>query len=100
MANKVGTKGQVVIDKAIRDELGIEPGWRALQLLVDDHVEIRFIPPDHNRSLAGILAPHIKRRAAEDDVDLRQAREEAWKLHVLDEWGPGGNESSATDEDE
>lgn len=26
MANKVGTKGQIVIEKAIRDELGVEPG--------------------------------------------------------------------------
>ena len=42
MANKVGTKGQIVIDKRIRDSLGIEPGWIALQTLVDDHVEIYF----------------------------------------------------------
>ena len=51
MANKVGTKGQVVIDKQIRDRLGIGPGWMALQRLVDDHVEIYFIEPEHNRSL-------------------------------------------------
>jgi AbrB family looped-hinge helix DNA binding protein len=31
MATKVGAKGQVVIEKAIRDSLGIEPGSLAIQ---------------------------------------------------------------------
>jgi len=60
MRNKVGLKGQVVIEKAIRDRLGIEPGWRTVRFFVDGYVEIHFIPPDHNRSLAGCLAPYIK----------------------------------------
>ena len=30
MPNKVGAKGQVVIEKEIRDELGVEPGLRSL----------------------------------------------------------------------
>jgi hypothetical protein len=51
----VGPKGQVVIEKKIRDELGAEPGWLTIQRLVDDHVEIYFIQPEHNRSLQGIL---------------------------------------------
>ena len=34
--HKVGSKGQVVIAKEIRDELGIQPGWLALQRVVDD----------------------------------------------------------------
>ena len=54
----VGPKGQVVIEKEIRDKLGVEPGWLAIQQLVEDHVEISFIPPEHNRSLAGILASY------------------------------------------
>ena len=58
LANKVGEKGQVVIDKAIRDRLGIGPGWLAIQRIVDNHVEIYFVTPEHNRSLAGSLAPN------------------------------------------
>jgi len=45
LANKVGEKGQVVIDKTIRDRLGIGPGWLAIQRLVDNHVEIYFVGP-------------------------------------------------------
>lgn len=55
MTHIVGAKGQVVIAKEIRDKLGIHPGWRAIQSVVADHVEIRFLPPEHDRSLAGIL---------------------------------------------
>ncbi len=49
----VGQKGQVVIEKALRDALGIEPGYIAVQRIVDDHVELFFYPPEHNRSLKG-----------------------------------------------
>ncbi|MFN3650460.1 MAG: AbrB/MazE/SpoVT family DNA-binding domain-containing protein [Armatimonadota bacterium] len=62
MASLVGTKGQVVIDGAIRRQLGIEAGWRAIQQLVGDRVLIEFIPPPHEESLCGILAPHATRK--------------------------------------
>jgi hypothetical protein len=29
MSSKVGTEGQVVIEKRIRDGLGVKPGWQA-----------------------------------------------------------------------
>lgn len=67
MAHLVGPKGQVVIEKQIRDRLGVEPGWQAVQLLVDNHVRIFFIPPEHNRSLFGILKPHIKHPAPPEE---------------------------------
>ena len=53
MPNVVGQKGQVVITKEIRDKLGVEPGWWALQSIVNGHLEIHFVPPEHNRSLLG-----------------------------------------------
>jgi len=81
VANRVGSKGQVVIEKEIRDELGIEPGWRALQMLVDGHVEIYFIPPPHNDSLAGILAPYTDARIPDDDA-FHEATEWAWSEHA------------------
>ena len=79
MANVVGTKGQVVINKEIRQKLGIEPGWLALQRIVDDHVVIDFVPPEHNRSLMGILAPHVKISIA-PGKEWDEARELAWEI--------------------
>jgi AbrB family looped-hinge helix DNA binding protein len=75
-AYTVGSKGQVVIAKEIRDRLGIEPGWTAIEEVVGDHVEIYFLPPPHDRSLAGMLAPYIKRRIG--DLDWNDVREAAW----------------------
>lgn len=74
MANTVGTEGQVVIEEEIRDALGIEPGWTAIQQLVDGHVQIYFIPPPHNESLAGILAPYTDVRIPDEDA-LHEASE-------------------------
>ena len=60
MAHVVGQKGQIVIAKEIRDALGVEPGWMALQSIVDGHVEIHFVPPEHDRSLLGSLAKYTE----------------------------------------
>ena len=91
MANVVGTKGQVVINKEIRQKLGIEPGWLALQRIVDDHVEIHFLPPEHNRSLAGSLKEHIKPGVAEG-LSWQEIRELAWSEAVKD-WESGKGDS-------
>jgi AbrB family looped-hinge helix DNA binding protein len=69
MANRVGPKGQVVIEKEIRDKLGIGPGSVAIQRLVDDHVEIYFLPPRHNRSLLGAARPFVKRWPRHVEID-------------------------------
>ena len=74
---KVGEKGQVVIGKGIRVHFGIEPGWIAIQRVVDDHVEMRFVPPEHNRSLKGRLASYVESPLSADE--LREATEEAWQ---------------------
>ena len=47
MPNVVGQKGQVVISKKIRDELGVKPGWWALQSIVDGQIDggaLRYEP--------------------------------------------------------
>ncbi|HLQ32097.1 MAG TPA: AbrB/MazE/SpoVT family DNA-binding domain-containing protein [Chloroflexota bacterium] len=74
-ATKVGPKGQVVITKEIRDQLGIRPGSLAVQRIVDGHVELYFIER-HRRSLKGILASYVKRSLSEDE--FHQAAEDAW----------------------
>ena len=77
MRSTVGPKGQVVIAKAIRERLGIAPGWVAVQRLVGDHVEIRFAPPLRERSLKGSLAQHVRRSVPPDAWD--EARAAAWE---------------------
>src|SRR5438874_2309134 len=70
MAELIGPEGQVVIEQEIRERLGVEPGWQALQLLAGDHVKIYFVPPEHNRSLFGAAKPFIRREPlSEEDSD-------------------------------
>lgn len=78
MANKVGVRGQVVISKENRDLLGIKPGWLAIEYLVDDHLEVYFVPPEHDRSLKASLSSHVKVKIAPGE-DWDRAREGAWK---------------------
>ena len=51
MTHRVGPKGQVVIPKELRDELGIEPGDEVSFWRHDDHVAVR--PASHRRPLRG-----------------------------------------------
>ena len=76
MAHRIGPKGQVVIAKEIRDELGIGPGWETIQRVVDGRVELSFIPPEHNRSLLGVLSVYANPAAA--SLDWREVKEAAW----------------------
>ena len=64
MPTLVGSKGQVVIEREIRNRLGIRPGAVAIQTIVGDRVEIRFVPPAHSESLFGVLSSHLSRGAA------------------------------------
>lgn len=77
MSHIVGAKGQVVIEKEIRERLGVEAGWRALQLLAGDHVEIRFVPREHARSVAGCLSSYVKHSLPASET-LKQTRAAAW----------------------
>ena len=90
MANVLGAKGQVVIEKAIRESLGIEAGYVAVQRLVGDHVEIQFYPPEHDRSLRGALA-----RAGQPVLtseELAAARVAVWNAAAQAEWDAGAEE--------
>jgi bifunctional DNA-binding transcriptional regulator/antitoxin component of YhaV-PrlF toxin-antitoxin module len=77
MAYLVGPKGQIVVAKELRERLGVKPGWIALQRLVGDHIEVRFVPPEHDATLKGSLARHIRAHVAPERWDA--AREGAWQ---------------------
>jgi bifunctional DNA-binding transcriptional regulator/antitoxin component of YhaV-PrlF toxin-antitoxin module len=82
----VGPKGQIVIAKDIRERLGVEPGWIALQVLVDDRVEVFFVPPEHKLSLRGSLLQHTRKRVpAEDWPDARRT---AWEQAAEERMSP------------
>lgn len=88
MAHVVGPKGQIVIAKEIRDRLGVEPGWVALQRLAGDHVEVYFVPPEHKKSLKGSLAEHVKVCVAPGQ-EWNKARDMAWEKAAKGKIGAG-----------
>jgi bifunctional DNA-binding transcriptional regulator/antitoxin component of YhaV-PrlF toxin-antitoxin module len=86
---KVSKRFQVVIERAARKKLGIHPGWVAVQTVVGDHLEMRFLPPEHNRSLAGSLNSYA-RGPVEDYATEKGA---GWLGHVEAEWSTGARTS-------
>jgi AbrB family looped-hinge helix DNA binding protein len=72
VGHRVGQKGQVVIEKAIRDKLGIEPGSETIQRVVDGHVELHFRRPGHKRSLFGAARPFIKRWPTPEELEDKE----------------------------
>ena len=77
MTSRVGDRGQITIEKAIREELGIYAGDEAVQRVEDGRIVIEVVPGRHRRSLAGSLKDRIGRRPADESWEaLRQA---AWE---------------------
>ncbi len=85
VASIVGTKGQVVIEKAIREALSLKPGDIAVQRLAGDHVEITFVESEHDRSLRGILSAAARRPVPVEAWP--KVREEAWRQAAADQNG-------------
>jgi AbrB family looped-hinge helix DNA binding protein len=77
MTSRVGERGQITIEKAIREELGIYAGDEAVQRVEDGRIVIEVVPGRHRRSLAGSLKERVGRRPEDESWDtLRQA---AWE---------------------
>jgi AbrB family looped-hinge helix DNA binding protein len=55
MANVVGDRFQITIDKLVRDELGVRPGDLAIERVEDGRLVVSFVPRPHRDSLLGIL---------------------------------------------
>ena len=75
MMTTIGPEGTITIDKKIRDQLGVEPGWEVVQLLRDGVLEIHFLPPARVGVAAGILGPVANAPWVEDEDALHEATE-------------------------
>ena len=73
---RVGERGQITIEKSIRERLGVKPKDIAVQEIVDGRVVIHFLPAPHRRSLKGILKPR-PRKPIKDWREAQEAIEDA-----------------------
>ena len=76
MGSKVGERGQITIEKAIREELAIYAGDETVQRVEDGRIVIEVVPGRHRRSLAGQLRDKVGRRP--DDESWDRLRAAAW----------------------
>lgn len=76
MTSTVGERGQVTIEKAIREELGVYAGDLAVQRVEGRRVVIEFVPAPHRRSLAGALRDKVRPVADDESWDVVRERAE------------------------
>jgi AbrB family looped-hinge helix DNA binding protein len=77
MTSRVGERGQITIEKAIREQLGIYAGDETAQRVEDGRIVIEVIPGRHRRSLAGVLGSRATRTPPDESWgELRRA---AWE---------------------
>ena len=76
MTSRVGDRGQITIEKAIREELAIYAGDETVQRVEDGRIVIEVIPGRHRRSLAGSLKEKVRRQPS--DESWAAIRDAAW----------------------
>jgi bifunctional DNA-binding transcriptional regulator/antitoxin component of YhaV-PrlF toxin-antitoxin module len=78
LPSRVGERGQVTIEKAIREHFGVYAGDQAIQRIEGERVVIEFVPGPHRRSLAGSLRAKVTRRPKDERwSSLREAAAES-----------------------
>ena len=77
MTSQVSERGQITIDRAVRKQLGIQPGMVAYQEVVDGQLQIVFLPAPHRDSLFGVLHQAGEAAKVLTGEDLEQAVMEA-----------------------
>ena len=75
MANVVGERFQITIDKKIREQLGVRPGDRAIERVEGGRMVVYFMPKPHRDSLLGIL----KKPDMKPITDWQAVKEKAWE---------------------
>lgn len=76
MANVVGERYQITIDKVVRRKLGIKPGDLAVERVEDGRLVVDFVPRPHRDSLYGIF----HRPDTEPITDWQAAKDRAWAM--------------------
>ena len=95
MANVVGERFQITIDKQIRRTLGVKPGDLAVERVEDGRLVVEFIPAPHRESLYGIF-----RRPGQPVIDDWDAvRERVWEMRVAEILDGSGLKPTPSDED-
>ena len=86
LGTSVGERGQITIEREIREQLGIKPKDLAVQHVQNGRLVVEFVrPPEpHMRSLAGILGPPPEGPGQPFDIDDAVARgvAEEWRQFV------------------
>jgi AbrB family looped-hinge helix DNA binding protein len=81
MANVVGERFQITIDKRVRQELGIKPGDQAVERVEDGRLVVYFMPKPHTDSLLGIFKdPNRPAR----HVDMEAEKEATWAARAAE----------------
>jgi AbrB family looped-hinge helix DNA binding protein len=92
MTHKVGIKGQVVIPKAIRDEIGIQPGDEVTFEPNGSEVRVRRVADDPERRAAEITALRgiwADTGGGTDELLEERRRERELEERKAQRWGVG-----------
>ena len=73
MGSKVGERGQITIEKAIREELSIYAGDETVQRIENGRIVIEVVPGRHRRSLAGQLRNKVGHKPDDESWDRLRA---------------------------
>ena len=89
MTSRVGERGQITIEKAIREELVIYAGDETVQRVEDGRIVIEVVPGRHRRSLAGSLRDKVGRTPPDESWEALRAAawatpDPAWNGPALD----------------
>ncbi|MGH2459370.1 MAG: AbrB/MazE/SpoVT family DNA-binding domain-containing protein [Chloroflexota bacterium] len=87
MSSQVSERGQITIDRTVRDQLGVRPGMVAYQRVIDNRLEVVFLPAPHRRSLYGVLRDDGHAPAVVTPDQLEEAVMEALATE-REEFGP------------
>jgi len=74
VASRVGERGQITLEKRIREELGVYAGDQAIQRVENGRIVVEIVPGRHRRSAAGILREKVKTWPPSEDWEaIREA---------------------------
>jgi len=88
----VGERGQITIERELRERLGVKPKDIAIQRIEDGRLVVEFVRPHepHTRSLVGMLGPPATTGSTAADVDdaVGQGIAEEWRSYLEQEVVP------------